>query len=196
MVAGVGAMAVMGLASSAFAHAGHSDGTAGGSFAAGITHPVFGLDHLLAAVTSGLLAVRVGSKKAMWVVPAAFVALMIIGGVIGAMGPALSSTKPVEWTISASVIVLGLMVAAMPKVPLWVAGTLVGIFALAHGHAHGAELDGNILMPYVIGFAIATALLHAGAIAIGMGMVKLKKPVLVRVAGGAIAMAFAVMMMV
>ena len=49
------------------------------------------------------------------------------------------------------------------------AATLVGFFAIFHGHAHGSELPpgGNAIL-YSIGFVIATGLLHATGIGIGL----------------------------
>jgi urease accessory protein len=190
-VVAIGAVAVAGLATSAFAHPGHSHETQS-VFSAGVAHPVFGIDHLLAALASGLLAVRVGTKKALWAIPAAFVGLMILGGLTASRQWALPGA---EWAIAASVIILGVMVAAMPKVPMWIAATLVGAFALCHGHAHVAELaPAGSLLSYTAGFAMTTALLHAAVIALGLGMIKIKQPVVVRVAGAVIAVAFAAML--
>ena len=52
--------------------------------------------------------------------------------------------------------------------PLVVAAALVGVFAIFHGHAHGAELPpGTSGLTYSIGFVVATGLLHACGIGIG-----------------------------
>ena len=65
-------LALSAFSGAAEAHTGHG-ATMG--FAAGFLHPLSGLDHLLAMVTVGLLAARMGGK-ALWAVPAA---LLIIG---------------------------------------------------------------------------------------------------------------------
>jgi urease accessory protein len=61
----------------ALAHTGHGTHTDGG-LVHGFMHPIGGMDHLLAMVGVGLLAYlvgeRSGSAKALWLVPAAFVA--------------------------------------------------------------------------------------------------------------------------
>ena len=62
----------------AHAHPGH--GTAG--FGTGFAHPIFGLDHVLAMVAVGLWAVQLGGR-AVWIVPASFIATMILGGALG-----------------------------------------------------------------------------------------------------------------
>ena len=48
----------------------------------GLLHPVLGFDHLLAMVAVGLLSVQLGGR-AVWTVPAAFVAFLIGGGALG-----------------------------------------------------------------------------------------------------------------
>ncbi|GGJ58377.1 hypothetical protein GCM10008938_50580 [Deinococcus roseus] len=43
---------------------------------------------------------------------------------------------------------------------------LVGLFALFHGHAHGAEMPSTASgLEYALGFILATALLHLSGIA-------------------------------
>ncbi len=67
----------------------------------------------------------------------------------------------------------------------------MGVFAIFHGHAHGAELPaGAEAAPYVAGFALATALIHAAGIAFGLalGRLAMGRPAL-RIAGGAILLA-------
>ena len=75
----------------------------------------------------------------------------------------------------------------MAKPPLWVAGILVGAFAIFHGHAHGTELpDAASPYSYAIGFVLATLLLHG--IGIGVGSLN-RLPVgetLIRISGGVI----------
>ena len=51
---------------------------------------------------------------------------------------------------------------------------LVGLFAIFHGHAHGAEMPMDVSAAgYGAGFLIATALLHATGIGIGLSLGKL-----------------------
>jgi len=46
---------------------------------------------------------------------------------------------------------------------------IVGMFAIFHGYAHGAELPpGQSGVTYSIGFVISTGLLHATGITIGL----------------------------
>jgi urease accessory protein len=140
----------------------------GSSAIAGFLHPLLGLDHLLAMVTVGLLSAQIGGK-AIWVVPTTFVVAMAIAGVLGYFGVPLPL---VEVGITGSVVILGLALLANQKIPMWVAMIFVAIFALFHGHAHGAELpavEGDILyiLAYVLGFMTATAGLHVIGALIG-----------------------------
>src|SRR5690606_9826864 len=46
-----------------------------GSFMAGVSHPLFGMDHILAMIAVGLWAALLGGR-AVWLVPSAFVGTM------------------------------------------------------------------------------------------------------------------------
>ncbi len=146
----------------AFAHTGVGDGH---GFVHGFAHPLGGLDHILAMVTVGLFAWQLGGR-ALWLVPASFVLAMTAGG---ALGMADISVPFVELGIAASILVLGIIVAAGVKAPVAVAMGLVGAFAIFHGHAHGTEMPIDASgAAYAAGFVLATALLHASGIALGM----------------------------
>ena len=170
----------------ALAHTGHGD-TSG--FTHGFLHPASGLDHVLAMVAVGLFAAHLGGR-AMWMVPAAFVTMMAAGGGLGMAGVGLPY---VETGIALSVVVLGAAVAFGLSVPTAAAMTLVGFFAIFHGHAHGAEMPETASgLGYGAGFILATALLHAAGIGLGLGIGRLHGAVGRRVqqaAGGAAALA-------
>ncbi len=145
----------------ASAHPGHD----GGSLAQGFLHPLGGLDHILAMVAVGLLAARIGGR-ALWLVPASFVAAMAAGGLIGMAGIALPFG---EIGIALSVIVLGGVVALRLTMPVAVAMGLVAFFAIFHGHAHGIEMpESSTGLAYGTGFVAATALLHGIGVALGL----------------------------
>jgi urease accessory protein len=156
-------------------------------FSDGFGHPVSGLDHIVAMVGVGFLAARIGGR-ALWLVPLAFVTMMAMGGLIGMAGVGLPF---VEAGIAASVLVLGLAIAA--RVPLPAVGTalLVGFFALFHGHAHGAEMPANASgLAFGMGFVMATAALHAAGIGLAIGLDWVaNSPRIAQAAGGAMALA-------
>ena len=167
----------------AFAHSG--DGLSGG-FAGGFAHPIFGPDHVIAMVAVGLWGAFLGAP-AIWLLPIVFPLVMAFGGVLGILGVPLPG---VEIGIAMSAVVLGLMVALAARPPLWVAAVLVGVFAVFHGHAHGAELPaGANAVAFSVGFVVATGLLHLAGISFGLLARWPAGRLAVRAAGGAIAVA-------
>ncbi len=136
----------------ALAHPGHEVA----SLASGLAHPLGGLDHLLAMVAVGLFAAR-QQASARWTPPATFVLAMLAGAALSAAGIALPA---VETGIAASVLVLGLLVACLVRLPLGAALPLVASLALFHGHAHHAEMGDGSVFAYSLGFALATTALH------------------------------------
>lgn len=174
------------LASPVLAHTGV--GSVSG-VSAGFGHPIAGVDHVLAMIAVGLLAARLGGWS-LWFVPAAFVAMMAVGGVLGVAG----ATVPfVEQGIIGSVIILGAVLAVGRWMPVAVAVSMVGTLAVFHGYAHGAEMPVNAGgLSYGIGFVAATALLHIVGLGLGVGVRKVGPslaPLVVRASGGAIAAA-------
>jgi len=155
-------LAFTALASPAFAHTGA--GTAF-SFQSGFLHPLGGLDHLLAMFAVGLLAAQIGGR-AIWLVPGTFVMTMIAGALAGFVG---FDIPGVELGIVVSIVAIALPVAFALGMPAALAMAYVGFFALFHGYAHGAELPIEAgAAPYIAGFALATALIHAAGVAIGL----------------------------
>ena len=165
--------------------AAHTGGVVGG-FVGGFAHPVFGPDHVVAMVAVGLWGAFLGAP-AIWLLPVVFPLVMSIGGVMGVVGVPIPA---IETGIAASAVVLGLMVALKARPPLWIAGMLVGAFAIFHGHAHGAELPaGTDAVAYSLGFVIATGLLHLCGIAFGLLARWPAGRIAVQTAGGAVALA-------
>jgi urease accessory protein len=136
-----------------------------GSLAAGISHPLFGADHVLAMLAVGLWAALLGGR-ALWLAPSAFVGTMALGFAAALAGASLPFVEPV---ILASVVVIGLLAAMALQVPAWTGAAMVAFFAFFHGHAHGGELGSAGAVSFGIGFAISTALLHAVGIGTGLG---------------------------
>lgn len=94
----------------------------------------------------------------------------------------------VETGIAVSGIVLGGMVLAAARPPLWVASVLVAVFAVFHGYAHGTELpQAANAITYAVGFVLATGLLHLAGIAVGLLVRWHWGRVAVRATGGVIA---------
>jgi urease accessory protein len=151
------------------------------SFAAGVAHPLSGLDHMTVMVAVGLWAALKGNR-ALWAWPATFVGVMLIGG---ALGMAHVPVPFVEPGILASVVALGLLVALAVDLPVWLGAAIIGVFALLHGHAHGSKVAENIGgVEYTAGFALATASLHLTGIGFAQMMTRAQMRPVIRAAGG------------
>ena len=88
----------------AVAHVGQGD--IGAGLIAGVEHPIFGFDHVVAMVAVGIWGAVLG-PPAIWVLPVTFPLVMAFGGVLGRLGVPIPG---VEIGIAASAIVLGSMV--------------------------------------------------------------------------------------
>jgi urease accessory protein len=163
----------------------HQGGVSGGVMA-GFSHPLFGLDHVVAMIAVGLWGAFLGAP-ALWVLPIVFPMVMALGGALGVRGLPLTH---VEVGIALSAVVLGFMVALAARPPLWVAAIMVAAFAIFHGYAHGTELPQSANpLAYSIGFVVSTGLLHLAGIAFGLLAKWRLGRIAVRIGGAAIAAA-------
>ncbi len=143
----------------------HQNTGLGVGFVSGFTHPLTGIDHILAMVAVGIWGTQLG-KPAVWLLPVTFPLVMSIGGVLGVRGVPIQG---VEIGVAASAVVLGVMILLATRPPLWVAAVIVGVFAIFHGHAHGTELPTAAYpLAYGAGFVLSTGLLHVTGIVIGL----------------------------
>lgn len=169
---------LLGASSAAFAHPGHNVS----GLAAGLMHPVSGLDHLLAMVAVGLWAAQDGGRK-VWLLPATFMTMLSVGAVIAMQWQTLPM---IESGIAASVLALGLLVALSQQLPVIVSVAITALFGLLHGYAHGLELPQSAApAAYALGFLVATASVHLSGIAIGIAAQK-RYTMLSKLLGGAI----------
>lgn len=159
-------VSVTAIATPAFAHLEPGEY---GSFASGFTHPLFGLDHVLAMVAVGLWAALIGGR-ALWALPAGFVTGMIAGFALALAGVGLPLVEPM---ILASTVVFGLVVALALRTRVEVSAALTALFGLFHGHAHGAEIGQAGVFAFGAGFAVNTALLHLAGIGLGIAAIRL-----------------------
>ena len=185
------AAALVLIPSVALAHPGHGGAP---DLVHGFLHPLGGLDHILAMVAVGLFAVQLGGR-ALWLVPAAFVATMAAAGLAGMAGMQILD---VEAGIALSVLVLGGAIALRLTMPVAVAMGLVAFFAVFHGYAHGAEMpEAASGLAYGAGFVTATAILHALGIGLGLALGRFGDAIARRVAmigGSAAALVGAVLL--
>ena len=136
-----------------------------GGFLSGFLHPLTGLDHVGgdgSGGTVGRFSWRAGDLDFAVDLPRS-------DGARWRSGHPGYSNAGIETGIALSGVILGLMVAFAAKPPLRIAGAIVALFAIFHGHAHGTELpEAANALTYAAGFVIATGLLHLGGIALGL----------------------------
>jgi urease accessory protein len=171
--------ALMLISSPALAHVGVGS-TA--SFSAGVAHPLSGLDHMAVMIAVGLWAALKGGR-ALWMWPAAFVGVMLLGGALGMTHVPVPLVEP---GILASVVALGLLVALAVDLPVWLGAVIIGAFALLHGHAHGSEVAETVSgAQYMAGLALSTATLHLVGIGFALTMQRAHWSPGIRIAGAA-----------
>ena len=169
--------------SAALAHVGVGASTTSG-LVSGFAHPLTGLDHLAAMVAVGLWAAQRGGR-ALWAVPMSFVSVMAFGGLLGTAGLSMPFVAP---AIVASVLVLGVLVAAAVRLPVLASSLLVGLCALFHGHAHGADMPVTVAgLSYGAGVLLATGLLHGAGLGFGLLAQQVGRARWIRWAGSATA---------
>ena len=163
------------VAGPAVAHPGHIE--------SGFLHPLTGPDHFLAMVGAGMWAAFLASRKpaaAFWV-PAAFMLMMAFGAAAGFAGIKLPFS---EAGVIASIFMLGGLVVAAVRVPTATAMLLVGWFAMLHGYSHALEAPGDNPGRYMLGFLVATALLHTLGLGLGRVVQRLTGNLGLRALGG------------
>lgn len=167
-----------GTGSLALAHVG-ADGGGHHGFLSGLLHPITGLDHLAAMVAVGVWSAA--TTRRFWIAPIAFALTLFAGALLAQGGVAFPAIEPM---IAASMLVVGLLLAARAKLPEAAGALLVGAFALFHGAAHGQELGG---LAALLGMVAGTALLHAVGMGLGQVLVK-HSPWWTRAAGAVVAL--------
>ncbi len=135
------------LALPAMAHPGHGEHA---GFLAGLAHPFTGVDHLLAMLGVGIWG---GQQRRGLAQPATFLGMLLLGALAGMAG---LTVPGLETGIAATVALVGLAIALALALPNWLGMGLVGVFALAHGNAHGQELPAASA---AFGFMLASAML-------------------------------------
>lgn len=181
-------MALAALTAPALAHTGVGSVN---SFAAGLEHPLFGLDHLLAMIAVGLWA-AVANPKLFWAAPLGFVIGMLGGGLLGMTAVTVPG---IELMIGGSIVLFGVLTFFKLRTAALISFLAAAIFGAAHGFAHGAEMPtGAEAIQYASGFLIATVALHAIGAFIGLSTHRFKVVRIGQAAGGAVAIAGLVLM--
>jgi urease accessory protein len=131
-----------------FAHPGH---LSGGLFA-GLSHPLTGLDHLMALVLAGILIGTGKAGKARMLIP---VMLLALGG--GALvGVEAGAQSWIEASIMLSIPVFLVVQFLSANMIRKIALGVYSAFFVVHGWAHGVEISGDPLA-FIGGFLLSSA---------------------------------------
>lgn len=153
--------ALLFAAPAAQAHGGHLH-----DLATGFWHPLGGADHLAAMLAVGLWGALTAPRWPQAArAPLVFALALLIGAAL-AMAGGFAPTTAIESGIAVSLLALGLMLAWRVPLPQPVGLAMVGLFALAHGAAHGLELANAGAL---LGMVAASLLLHG--LGLGLGLV-------------------------
>ncbi|TPV60687.1 HupE/UreJ family protein [Aestuariibacter sp. GS-14] len=137
----------------AFAHTGHD--TIQLALIAGLSHPLMGIDHLIAMLAMGYWAASFAGNKAS-VILTAFFALLLAGFTLGQFGYHFAF---MEAGIVMTSVITGLLIAKRNNVAQGLAVSLASCFALFHGLAHGIETTSSVPILFALGFIVTSATL-------------------------------------
>ena len=186
-------IAVFLMSTTALAHTG--DGPNSG-WLQGFFHPLSGLDHLLAMIAVGIWSMQMTvhtNKRAMWLMPAIFVMVMGLGGLLGFIALPFDFA---EHGIALSLLISGFLVSRTVQLQFPASALLIALFAVCHGYAHGSEMpDGAAVFDYAAGFMMATALLHVIGIGLAQIAYHVKRDRWLRYAGIVVALSGGVMLL-
>jgi len=156
-------------------------GSHGSGIVAGLSHPVFGIDHLLVILSVSIISHTLLYEKK-WLLPILFILSMILGGFLGIGVDPLNAS---EWVIMGSVIASGIILAFQLEFTLVGFALMAIIIGFFHGHAHGTEIpDESNSYLYVLGFTASAVALSL----IGYGIQRITKETLhIRLLGAFIA---------
>ena len=125
-------------------------GLAGDGLAAGLSHPLLGLDHLLMLVASGTAAALVSPWLLAWALGGA-----VLGAVIGSLGVSLPGAEVLAALAIGAVALSGLKAARLPQL----GGLVVGGGMAIHALLHGLEAPGGVqALPWWGGALISAVL--------------------------------------
>jgi urease accessory protein len=146
-------------------------------------------------VSVGIVSAQIGGR-AIWTIPATFVLMMIVGGIIGMLVEVFFFDLEtlvfyvVEFGIVFSVILLGLAIAIERKISTNIIMIFISIFGMCHGLAHGMEMPWAVNpILFALGFASGTATLHLFGVGIGSLAIKTKfSSIVLRIVGAGCAL--------
>lgn len=157
------------LAASAAAILAAGPASARTPFVSGLDHPLSGTDHILAMVALGLLAAVAGGPARL-AFPAAFLASVAAGLLLGAGGLALPGAEPM---ILASIFVLSALLAMGARPPLAGGMVMAALFGFVHGSAQQAGVGPAAFPPFAAGVLAGTVLLLLLGLSLASSLLRL-----------------------
>ena len=153
LVAGAVFLLLMAAANPVWAHGSIN----AGDFYQGLLHPVLHVEHILSILALGFWSGQ-AIGRGQWLTPLTFAGAVLIGAVLGLFSIALPSASII---IYASMVILGVFVAARLRLPITAMVPIAAVFGLFHGWAHGAGMLENLEKPvlFVLGIGVALGLL-------------------------------------
>lgn len=151
------------------------------SFFSAVAHPFTGLDHLVAALAVGCLALAMGRRMGL-TLSALFLGMLAIGSAVGRQGLGLPL---LEQGLALSVVGLGLMLMLYKNTGHTTRLAIVAAMGFWHGNAHGLENAGGL---FAVGLWLGTLLVVALGALIALPAARLTAQPY-RYAGAAVALA-------
>lgn len=155
-----------------------------GDFYGGMLHPLTVLGQLLPLIGLSLLAGQHGAKNARWVLIA-----LPFGFLTGAVGGLYGSPSPeIEWINLASLLVVGIAVAAAIRLPFLIFVGAAFLLGISHGYANVVDISTAVARQlFLPGLAASIFALTAIGAAITVRFQGEWQTVAVRIAGSWIA---------
>nr|WP_283105114.1 HupE/UreJ family protein [Shewanella dokdonensis] len=162
-------------------------GVVNNGFIYGLLHPFEAMDHILVALSVGMLCTML-ERGIVCLIPVAFLFFMSLGSIAGILHVPIPVGDPF---LALGVVALGGIIALNRSMPVSFAMAFVGIFAVFHGYEHGASMPaGTAPLAYLSGLLAGTVLLQLLGIIGGKMLIHLDdNSRLLRITGGAIAIA-------
>jgi urease accessory protein len=173
------------------AHPGHYhppeevDEFADEAFMQGVKHPFTGLDHLLAALAVGALAVGMGRQQGA-AAAGLFFGAMAFGYAAGHEGYALPM---LEQGLALAVLAVGVLLMLQQRTTMWMKWGVLAVIGLWNGGAHGLEAANAVYGVGLLSGMATIAALGAGGAMLMAGLL----PAAPRYAGAAMALTGAVL---
>ncbi|WP_187409819.1 HupE/UreJ family protein [Saccharophagus sp. K07] len=144
----------------------------------GFLHPLTGLDHLLALVATGLWLAQTQTRHKVGFI-GAFIAILAVSIALGTQFSHLT----MEAGITATLVVLGGLIACAVKGSMILRTVVVALTAIIHGFVHGTELPAEAAMPFAAGLLASSAMVVVLASWLGHYSQKFAKGVVAQVLG-------------